>query len=320
MTSLNNKPILVTGAHRSGSTWVGHMLALSPALGYIHEPFNLGRAPGICKAKFDIWFQYICNQNESLYANDLEDCLRFKCHVLPEFRTLKSLEDLKELYKNFLRCGKFRVLEKRPLVKDPIAIFSAEWLVKRFNMNAVILIRHPAAFVGSLKKAGWVFDFNHFLQQPLLMERYFLKYKSEIEEYAVNKKDITDQAILLWNLIYHVVLIYQKEHPNWIFARHEDLSKSPGEGFSLLYSKLGLNFSTDIKQRIISYSSTEVTASKNELLRRDSGLNIFSWKTRLTHNEIGKVKENTFEVASKFYAEADWIESKNESPSDKSFC
>lgn len=63
MNSSNKKPILVTGSHRSGSTWVGRMLALSPSVGYIHEPFNIRHRHGICKAHFEYWFQYICDEN-----------------------------------------------------------------------------------------------------------------------------------------------------------------------------------------------------------------------------------------------------------------
>ena len=37
---VSGKPILVTGAHRSGTTWVGKMLALAPGVAYLHEPFS----------------------------------------------------------------------------------------------------------------------------------------------------------------------------------------------------------------------------------------------------------------------------------------
>jgi len=35
------KPILVTGSHRSGTTWAGKMISACPNVGYIHEPFNI---------------------------------------------------------------------------------------------------------------------------------------------------------------------------------------------------------------------------------------------------------------------------------------
>ena len=43
-------PILVTGAPRSGSTWVGNVLALDKRTGYVHEPFNKWCPPGLCRA------------------------------------------------------------------------------------------------------------------------------------------------------------------------------------------------------------------------------------------------------------------------------
>ena len=32
--------VLVTGSHRSGTTWVGQILGLAPGLCYLHEPFK----------------------------------------------------------------------------------------------------------------------------------------------------------------------------------------------------------------------------------------------------------------------------------------
>ena len=53
------RPILVTGAHRSGTTWVGSMLALSPRIGLIHEPFSPITPPGVSSAPFDRFFRYV---------------------------------------------------------------------------------------------------------------------------------------------------------------------------------------------------------------------------------------------------------------------
>lgn len=48
--------ILITGSHRSGSTWIGRMLALSPKVGYIPEPFGLHHRPGLLASPFQWWF------------------------------------------------------------------------------------------------------------------------------------------------------------------------------------------------------------------------------------------------------------------------
>jgi len=207
-----------------------------------------------------------------------------------------------------MRFTKDMFLKKRALVKDHIAVFSAEWLAKRFNMDVLVLIRHPAAFVGSLKEAKWTFPFNHFLEQPLLMQHHLSKYRSALEEYSKTDKNIVEQAILLWNLIHHMILYYRQNHPEWLFSKHEDLSRYPVEEFRNIYNRFGLNFSTHIKQEIESFSFAGSIERRVDSLKRDSKANIFSWKTRLTGDEIYKIKENTHEIASEFYTEEDWIE------------
>jgi hypothetical protein len=326
MSNLNKKPILITGSHRSGSTWTGRMIAHSPSVAYIHEPFNLHHRPGICKAHFNYQFPYICKENESIYVQDLEDCLSFKYYFLADLKTAKSLKDIARSILYYLRFTKYRILKKRPLVKDPIAVFCAEWLAQRFNMDVVIIIRHPAAFAGSLKKVKWSHPFEHFLQQPLLMKHHLHEYKSEIEKFSENKRNIIDQAILLWNLIHYMILYYQNNNPNWIFVKHEDLSKRPWKEFKNLYNKLDLTYSLNIEEdiktfscpghadRIQPYIKSKIQRYKRRLAddhsdkrKRNSQLNIWSWQKRLTVEEIKKIKRKTYKIASKFYTEEDWI-------------
>jgi len=308
MIDHNKKPILVTGSHRSGSTWTGRIIALSPNVAYIHEPFNLYHRPGIIKVKLNYWFPYICDENDYFCFNAFKDCINFKYYWLDELRIAKSIKDIGRLLRDYFLTKKYAILNKRPLVKDPIAVFSAEWLAKRFNMDVVVLIRHPAAFVGSLKKAKWKYPFIHFLKQPLLMQHYLSKYRPILEEYSKKEKDIIEQAILLWNIIHYMILKYRDSNPNWIFVRHEDLSIDPIENFRKLYMRLGLKFSPDIEKKISDYSFAGPQELNSNNLKRDSRKNIWSWKRRLTTEEIKKVKENTYAIASQFYSEKDWAE------------
>ncbi len=308
MSKPSRKPILVTGSHRSGSTWVGRMIALSPSVAYIHEPFNLRHRPGICKAKFDFWFTYICSENEQIFFNDLNDCVQFKFNFKEELKSVSSARDTLRMLRDYLLFTKYRLFPTRPVIKDPIAVFSADWLAKNFDMDVILLIRHPAAFVGSLKQANWTHPFDHFLQQPLLMEQHLSKFRSEIIEYSKEEKNIVDQAILLWNIINHMVLNYQINNPGWNILKHEELSKHPVETFSNLYKYLNLDFSKPIQEKILSFSQEDMTSGKFASLMRNSKANIMRWKTRLTNDEIRKIKAKTQEIADRFYTEEDWGE------------
>lgn len=305
MRSTCTNPILVTGSHRSGSTWVGRMVAKCPSIGYIHEPFNPAHRPGICGAYFHYWFTYVSDENSLFYFDHIKKCLNFKYQLVKELKVIKSTKDFVRLLRDFSRTFAYRALNKRPLVKDPIAAFSAEWLAESFNMDVIVLIRHPAAFAGSLKEACWSYPFSHFLQQPLLMEHHLYNYKSEIEEFTRESKDIIDQAILLWNLIHYMILKYKKRHQNWKFVRHEELSVEPVSEFGKLFESLGLDYSHSAQKSIAEHSSP-TNHRKHNQLKRDSKSNVWSWQKRLTETEIIRIKEGTQDIAAAFYNAEDW--------------
>ena len=113
-------------------------------------------------------------------------------------QAIKSPPEILTVLKEYFTFYKYRSSKVRPLVKAPIALFSAEWLAARFDMDVLILIRHPAAFVSSLKIKNWNFPFDHFLQQPKLIRNHLAIYEEEIQEYATQKFEVINQAILLW--------------------------------------------------------------------------------------------------------------------------
>jgi hypothetical protein len=175
-------------------------------------------------------------------------------------------------------------------------------------MDVVVLVRHPAAFTGSIKKAGWSFDFQQLLDQPLLMQRHLSGFRRELERMARQPGDLVDQACLLWNLVYHVVAEYREGHPDWIFVRHEDLSIDPVSTFGDLFRRLGLDYTSGAQRTVADFSAADNPTEQHSgsEIRRDSRANIRNWRERLTAEEIERVKSRTLEVAARFYTERDW--------------
>lgn len=303
--------ILVTGAHRSGSTWVGRMLAHSHEVQYIHEPFNLKCRRGICRANFERWYSYV-DRNVDDYHNihsSLSDTLSFRYAFASEFRDLSSARDLMRAIRDALEMGRGRFFHLRPLMKDPLALFSSEWLSSSFDMDVVILIRHPAAFASSLKVKGWSFPFSHLLNQKKLMDRYLNGFREELRDYSNHEKDIVSQSILLWKITHHVISKYQEVYPHWLYLRHEDLSRNPSNGFSQLYEHLGLEFSPDIQARVEASSGRKnptETSQNIHNVNRDSVANIWNWKNRLSQQEIQRIYEGVGELGKSFYGDEDW--------------
>lgn len=307
--STPTRPILVTGSHCSGSTWVGRMIAASPTVRYIHEPFNIYNELCPCGAKFDYWFQYVTQANEKAYYEHMKHVLGLSFARIRDIKTMGHPRCALGLLKSWGYTVLGQFVDVRPLVKDPIAIFSAEWLASKFSMDVIVLIRHPAAVAGSLKRRNWTFPFTHLLEQPLLIRDLLSPFEEEIREYAENGHNVIDQASLVWRIVHDVIIKYQKAHPEWVFIRHEDLSRDPLTGFEELFERLGLNYSRRTRDviRVHSHSSNPKESIENvDSLKRDSKSNIWNWKTRLTKEEIERIRMNVEDVAGLFYSDQDW--------------
>ena len=302
------RPVLVTGAHRSGTTWVGRMLALDPSNAYISEPLNVWHRPGVFRVPVPHWYQYICEDNEGQYRSAFNELLEFEYHLWKEIQSIRSLKD-------FLRMGRdFRIfyygLEegRRALVKDPFAVFSTEWFAQKLNCKIVISVRHPLGFVSSLKRLNWTFDFQDLLDQPLLMRDHLESFRSQME--SAQSKDVIEQGALLWKMIYKIVHFTRSRNPDFIIVRHEDLSRDPITEFRNLFQVLGLDYTHQIEKSILDSSGSEnpmeLSRGKAHDVRLDSRANMSNWKKRLTEDEIDRVREVTGDVAQLFYTDAEW--------------
>ena len=307
MTDIEH-PILVTGTHRSGTTWVGKMLAADSSVAYISEPMNVLHRPGVFRAKVTHWYQYICEDNQDEYLPAFKELLDFDYHLWDEIRSIRSRRDFLRMGRDFAIFYNGLMRGQRLLLKDPFAVFSTEWFAKCFNCKVIIAVRHPAAFVSSLKRLNWPFDFQDLLDQPLLMRDFLEPYRDRME--AAKADGIVEQAALLWNVIYHSVHTALERNPEFIAVRHEDLSLNPVDGFHTLYNSLGLDFNRRVEKTILTSSSSENPAepSRKKIysVKLDSRTNINNWKKRLSEEEIQRIRKITEGVSSLYYSDAEW--------------
>ncbi len=303
-----DRPILVTGAHRTGTTWVGRILAAHPKMAYISEPLNVLHHPGLLADPVVHWYTYICRSNESGLVSSFTDLLNFRYHLWPAVGSLRSGRDFLRLLRDLGIFLRGRVLRQRPLLKDPFAAFSIPWFTERLDMQVVVTIRHPAGFAGSLKRLDWPFDFRDLLAQPLLMQDRLEPFRREMQ--AIRAQDVIGQAALLWTVIYRTVLTDCARRPDIQIVRHEDLSLDPPAGFRRLYEALGLEFTPQVEQVIIKTSSPanpkEGSPVKAHTIKLDSRANLEVWKKHLSPEEIDRVRRVTGEVAQGFYPEESW--------------
>ena len=303
-----SKPILVTGTHRSGTTWIGKMLAADSSTAYISEPLNVLHRPGVLRAKVKHWYQYVCEENEAEYLPAFHDLLDFDYHVWDEIRSIRSRRDFLRMGRDFAIFYNGLMRGQRVLMKDPFAVFSMDWFAKRLNCKVVVAVRHPAAFVSSLKRLNWPFDLQDLLDQPLLMRDHLESYRERIE--SAKAGDNLEQWALLWNLIYSSDHATLERNPDFIAVRHEDLSLDPVNRYRDLYRSLDLDFTPRVEKVILKSSSSD---NPGEPSRRniyaanlDSRANMTNWKKRLTEDETRRIRNITQEVSTLYYSDAEW--------------
>lgn len=301
-------PILVTGTHRSGTTWVGKMLAADALTAYISEPLNVLHRPGVFRVKVNHWYQYVCEDNGHEYLPAFQDLLEFDYYLWDEIRSLRSRKDFLRMGRDFLIFYNGLMRGQRALLKDPFAVFSTPWFAKHLNCKVVITVRHPAAFVSSLKRLNWPFDFQDLLDQPLLMRDHLGLYREEMQ--TITSDDVIGQAALLWKMIYHAVHATRELQPDFIVVRHEDLSRDPVSGYRDLYQLLDLEFTPRVEKTILSSSNSEnpaeLSRKKVHGFKLDSRTNIYLWKKRLSVEEIDRIRKITEETSALYYSDAEW--------------
>lgn len=308
--AIRSRPILVTGPHRSGTTWVGKMLSAGGSMAYVSEPLNILHRYGVLRVPVQQWYKYICAENEGEYIDAFRETLQLDYHSWGEIKSLRSIKDILRMARDWGIFNYGKLFNRRVLLKDPFAVFSAPWFSQRLGCQIVIVVRHPAAFVSSLKRLDWPFDFQDMLDQPLLMRDWLEPFRSDMEALVDSPDDVIGQGSLLWRMIYYVVNEYRGRYPSFQVVHHEDLSIEPLEGFSSLFRYSGLSFTPRAQDRVIRATRPEnpgeISLASIYSVNLDSRANLKNWQRRLTGDEILRIRELTTDVAGKFYSDEDW--------------
>ena len=203
-------PILLTGMHRSGGSWVAKMIEGGGGVVHVNEPFNRrhppGLTPGILRVPPPLAYQHVGPHNEADHLPGFRDMLQLRYDLAAELRTNHGVYDLAKAAKYLAAFTYGRARGLRPLIDDPYMVFTAEWLAERLDCRVVMLVRHPAGIVSSLKRigSGWSDNLPDIASQPELVHRYLSLHADELEQAAGQPLDPIAHGALLWLLIHTV--------------------------------------------------------------------------------------------------------------------
>jgi hypothetical protein len=290
---------------------VGKMLALPFHIGYINEPFNKkSGVKGIHRG-----FLYIRKgmKSEPQYHKLVQDILHgravYKRQPLTGSNLLRMAGQF--VFKGRSNLGylfsKYNPVIKRYLIKDPLACMSSEYLHQVFDVEVVVLLRHPAAFVCSLKRLNWRVNLVELYRQEELMQDHLDEILGDLQ---IDNLSALETMALSWKCIYQVLFRYLQRNPRMIGIKHEDLSLNPSQHFRKLYESLSIPYTPRIDRTVRSFSksSNPVDPSHDaaHALRRNSRENIKRWKRLLSNQEVENIKRITQDLANRYYSDEEW--------------
>jgi len=291
MSDLLKNSILITGSTRSGTTYLGQLLALNTNFIYLWEPFQVGLKERNPNGVFDYWFEFLekDSHKEEIVLEYLKHYAKLNKYDFLRLRT-RNFEKLKFEIKNIQKKFFSNFNHNYSyIIKDPIAFYSAEWLYRHLkDLKVIVMIRNPISIIESYKRLNWDIGFIEIKRQDNLLKQFPKEYSSLIERYTNGKVDIVEKGILYWKIIYKKVLEYQEKYANrWLFIKLEDLAQNEDQNM----------------KTIVDFCQIEhpiIKKVKNEKWLKNASVSSKKREKILKPKEIDKIINATYDIARNF--------------------
>lgn len=275
-------PILVTGAHRSGTTWAGKMLCAGNEAFYVFEPFDVAKDAGLEGPPLDAPrspIHVLSHPRKQLLGIRARPARRtVELHalsLLPNLARIRTPRHCGRLCKDWLFSHHARLTGETAPAQRPHR--PVQRRMARPNLRHEGRGHDPPPRRVRLQhqtpQLALQFPEN-FIGQEALMDGLLAPYKDQIFEYARHPRDIIDQAILVWNAMYSAVRRYRETHPDWHFVTHERLSADPLAEFKPVYDYCGLTWNASAETVIAAHTRggnpRDVSPENYRAIKRDS--------------------------------------------------
>lgn len=254
--SLRNS-IVLAGSGRSGTTWVGNVIAANPMVAIIFEPFDRRRVAEVAALPL------------RAYARPMGRYPEWEPVVERVLRGAVQNEWTQ-------RQGRRWWANKR-LIKTIRATLMLGWLTERFQPRIVYITRHPCAVVLSRLKLKWETHLDVFLGQTELVEDYLAPFIDLIE----GAETSIARHALMW-AVENFVPLQQEQRKEWVWCTYEELYTQPEAEADRILRELGMRKNWLTKRALNRISM--VTRADSALTEQRDALT--EWQRQLSSEEI----------------------------------
>jgi hypothetical protein len=264
------RSILVAGTARSGTTWLGDLIAVQIPCRILFEPFHPKLVPQYHGFEY---FQYMRPGR-----------------IDTKFHHFAQKVFSGEIRNRWIDRQNERIFAKYRLVKEIRANLALKWLHDNFpEVPIVFLLRHPCAVVLSRMELGWATDSDI---QPLLSQPDLVKdYLDDHVDFILNAKSEEEKHAITWS-ISNLVPLQQFKPGEIKIVYYENLCSRPETEVPAILASIGQKYAKPVMD---TYARPSQTTQQTSAIVTGSDT-ISTWKKRLCSSQI----ESILRVVEKF--------------------
>ena len=300
----NQKLIVVTGMHRSGTTFIGRLLSHYRSLQVIHEPLN--KVYGLSGVNY-IYPVDFCDDQSKYYLSLLQ-------HSTERFPKIITKVQGEKIGKTVMRAGiggrtkrdfvrfffrNYVFGNITPVFKDPFAVLLVRSLLN-MNHHVLVLIRHPAAVWTSICRMGWSVN---------LTKEYFGKRNECLDipsnMYSNSNIEDVERFSWLWRAIYSYIS-RELSSSNMFLLKHESFCLNPNSEIAKIEKFLNLSPSAKSKKYIrrnMFESDANAHGYKLHEFRRDSKYLTSAWRSCISRKDENIIRSICEKLVVQHYGE-----------------
>lgn len=257
------KNIVVAGTARSGTTWLGDLIASQIPSRILFEPFHPDL---VSEYRHFHYFQYMRPGTENL-----------------EFYAFAKKIFTGKIRNRWIDRQNERIISKFRLVKEIRANLALRWLHDNFpEVPIIFIMRHPCAVVLSRMELGWATDadIQPFLSQPHLLEDHLDPYIDLI----CSAESVEEKHAVIWS-VSNLVPLKQFLAGELKVVSYENLCTQPETELPEIFEAIGYQYSAPF-----SMSSNRPSLTTRRASAIVTGTNkIENWKKQLSRSQIDNI-------------------------------
>ena len=312
---MKQKPIIIFGLPRSGTTWLAKTLEMANGVQYVVEPDNEGtnflgyfykkglerfpyfrveERPKLYLRLFDRavngdFITYESSRNNWLFKSNLISLNLVKRRLARKQKNRKLVFNWDFLLKKNIEFDP----KKRRLVKTVHGLLNIPFLMNYLEFTPLIILRHPAASIHSHLKLGISDADQDVYRNEKLRTDFLAPFLEKMEEM---KSPLSRMGMQFG--IFHFIISKFTQQYNYKIIFHEQLCENPTQEFQKLFQSLDLKWDKNVEEFI-----------KNNNQKGEGGFDIKrvasdekgNWKTKWSQSDLTEIEKGYSIFPNSFY-------------------